>query len=71
MKYPDHVRLLEAEEPTLARAVAEFSTLEHVLNWMQREGLPLGTLDLVAQDEFSHDLLVPLPDGRWLAFGLT
>jgi hypothetical protein len=33
--------------------------------------MPLDGLDVLAQDEFSHDLLVPLPDGRWLAFGLT
>jgi hypothetical protein len=47
------------------------ATLEQLLAWMQRHGLSLDAMDLVAQDEFSYDLLIPLPDGRWLAFGVT
>ncbi len=71
MEYLDYVRALEAHAPELAAEVAGLASLEGVLGWMARRGLPLGSLDLVAQDEFCHDLLVPLPDGRWLAFGMT
>ena len=39
---------------------------------MKAKGLPLAAIDVVAQDEFSHDLLIPLgTDGRHLAFGMT
>jgi hypothetical protein len=34
--------------------------------------VPLAQLDLVTQDEFSHDLLIPLGrDQGWLVFGMT
>ncbi len=37
---------------------------------MQSNGIPLDQLDLIAQDEFSYELLVP-HDGRWVVFGVT
>lgn len=46
-------------------------SLEHVLAWFPRKGIPLYTLDLVAQDEYCHDLTVPLGDGRVISFGMT
>ena len=55
----------------LVREVEALGSLERVLGWMQARGLSLAETDLVAQDEFCHDLLVPLPDGRWLGIGLT
>jgi hypothetical protein len=56
--------------PDLADRLAGFRTLEHVLDWLKAEGHPLGTLDMVTQDEYCHDLLVPIgPD--WLVFGMT
>ncbi len=71
MDYPDYVQQLAAAEPDLARELTGFTSLEHVLAWMQRRGLPATGLDVVAQDEYCHDLLLPLPDGRWLAFAMT
>lgn len=68
MDYSDYVRRLEAVDPRLAAAVGGFTSVSHVLAWL---GRPAAGLDVVAQDEFCHDLVVPLPDGRWLAFGLT
>ena len=46
------------------------SSLEKILAWMQANRLPLAELDLIAQDEFSHDLFIPWQH-RWLIFGLT
>ena len=58
--------------PELASRVEKFVTLEHVLNWLNADGYPLGRLDMVTQDEYSHDLIVPLPEsGEWLVFGMT
>jgi hypothetical protein len=39
-------------------------SLEHVLDWSRRHGLDLNQLDVVTQDEFSHEVLVPFgPNG--------
>ncbi len=50
--------------------VARLTSLEKILAWMQANQMPLDRLDLVAQDEFCHDLFVPW-QGRWLIFSLT
>lgn len=49
---------------------AELTSLEKILAWMQTNDLPMAQLDLIAQDEFCHDLLVSWQN-RWLVFGLT
>jgi len=72
MEFMDHVHLLNVADPQLAAAIGRFRTLEHVLNWPMFRGADLKSLDLIAQDEYSHDMLMPLPDGkRWLAFAMT
>jgi hypothetical protein len=72
MEYQDHVQLLAKQEPALAGEVAAFNSLENVLAWMKERGLPLGSMDVITQDEFTHDVLVPLGgDGRYLVFGIT
>jgi hypothetical protein len=42
-----------------------------VLGWMKRRGIPLGAVDIINQDEFSLDFVIPLGDGRHLVFGIT
>jgi len=70
MTFAESVADVRGRRPDLADRVASFRTLEHVLDWLKADGHPLGTLDMVTQDEYSHDLLVPVgPD--WLAFGMT
>lgn len=50
--------------------LAPLTSLEKILVWMKEQSLDLGVIDLIAQDEFSHDLLVPVA-GRYAVFGLT
>ena len=50
--------------------LAELTSLEKILAWMQANQLPMDQLDLIAQDEFCHELLVPW-QRRWVVFGLT
>jgi hypothetical protein len=72
MEYTADIATLGQDDATLATELAGFHTLENVLNWMKGRGLSLATLDLVTQDEFTHDVLIPLDDrGRWLVFGIT
>jgi hypothetical protein len=71
-KYPDHLDRLRPTHPELAAELAPYRTLERLLPWLRRRGQELATLDLITQDEYSHDLLVPLgPSGEWLSFGMT
>ncbi len=53
--------------------VTDFSFLtsvERILAWMKENDLPMQELDLIAQDEFCHDMLVPWRE-QWIVFGLT
>ena len=49
-------------------AVQAHSTLERALAWFFSQVPPLAPEDLVAQDEFSYDLLVPYHGGLYLAY---
>ncbi len=72
MEYGDYVTALRATEPELAAEIAGFHGMESVLRWMNARGLPLAGMDLVTQDEFAHDVLIPLDgSGRHLVFGVT
>jgi hypothetical protein len=72
LEYPDYVQGLKDRHAELANELAPFHTLENVLGWMKARGIPLSSLDLVTQDEFHHDVLIPLgTDGQFLVFGIT
>lgn len=71
MPYPDHLAALAAADPTLGAEVARLRNVEGILKWAPGYGVALAGLDLVQQDEYSYDFLVPLPDARWLAFAVT
>ena len=71
MQYCDHVNQLRIKDPQLADVLGGITSLEQVLSWMQVSGIPLTSIDVLAQDEYSHELFVPLPDNRWLVFGMT
>jgi hypothetical protein len=44
-------------------------TLEEVLRWARPRGHAL--VDVVAQDEYTNDVVLALADGRWLVFDTT
>lgn len=71
-EYADYVAALGEVEPALASELAGLRSLQSVFAWMTRRRLALGTVDVVTQDEYCHDFLVPLgPDGRHVVFGIT
>jgi hypothetical protein len=72
LEYADHLSRLRETDTDLACRLEGVDCLEKVLAWLQRSGLSLTGLDVLAQDEYSHDFLIPLGDqGRWLVFGMT
>jgi hypothetical protein len=63
---------LRDKAPDLAAEVQELRGLGGVMAWMARRGIPLARVEIVQQDEFSLDFLVPLaPDPRALVFAVT
>jgi hypothetical protein len=69
-EYPESLNELGSINPDLAAQIGPFRTLEHVLDWMKREGHSLSALDMVTQDESCHDLIMPI-GSDWLVFGMT
>jgi hypothetical protein len=70
--YAAYVGALRAVAPEVAGEVGAFTGIGQVLDWMQRKGLNLRTIDFVSQDEFEYDFLLELGEGgRRLAFGVT
>lgn len=70
MEYPECISVLQIAHPALADRIACFTNLEHILNWLTAENYPLGSLDMITQDEFCHDLLIQKGDD-WIVFGMT
>jgi hypothetical protein len=72
MEYGDYFQALADEHPGLATELAGVRGLASVLSWMKRRGLALECVDIINQDEFSLDFVIPLePEGRCLVFGIT
>ena len=71
MDYRQHLSNLAAADPALAAQVEPLRNLEQILGWLSRAGVAMAAVDLVQQDEYCYDVLVPLPDRRWLVFGVT
>jgi hypothetical protein len=66
------IAMLSQCDRELAAEFAQFTSVRDVVNWMLRRAMPLESLDVVAQDEFSHDAVVPLgDDGRYISFGMS
>jgi hypothetical protein len=47
----------------------DLRTLGDVLDWARAQGL--GRPEVVTQDEYTHDVVLPWRDGRWLVFDTT
>lgn len=69
--FNDFANLTEAERGALRREVAPHEGLDQVLAWARSRSPAVRPLDVIQQDEFTHDVLVALPGGRWLVYGTT
>ncbi len=55
----------------IEEAVAQHQILDDVLRWGRRQMPPREIVDVVVQDEFSHDVIFPYEDGLYLVYGTT
>jgi hypothetical protein len=63
---------LGEQAPDLAADVQSLHGLGGVMAWMTTRGIALAQAEIVQQDEFSLDFVVPLaPEPRWLVFAVT
>ena len=69
--FRDYAGLGAEEHARLARVVAGHQDLLDVFAWGRVQSPPAHPADLVKQDEFTHDVLMPYTEGRWLVYGTT
>ena len=67
----DHAGLAPDEFAKLALVVEAHRGLDDVFAWGRRQSPPVHPADVIKQDEFTHDVLVPLESERWLVYGAT
>lgn len=67
----DFAGLQPHEREELAHMVAEHRGLDDIFEWGRRQSPPIHPAEVIKQDEFTHDVLVPFPKGRWVVYGTT
>jgi hypothetical protein len=67
----DYAGLGAAALATLERTFGAFTMLHHVLDWGRDSDPKVEVDEIVTMDEYTHDVLIPLPDRRYLAFDTT
>jgi hypothetical protein len=67
----DRTGLPDARFRDLQLAVADHATLERVLEWGRTQTPPRRVEEIITQDEFTHDVLVPLDNSQYLAYDVT
>ena len=55
----------------LADALAAHHTLEDALRWARAQNPALEVVAVVTQDEFTHDVVLADPKGRFLVYDTT
>jgi hypothetical protein len=63
--------LPDATFSDLRVAVASHATLERVLEWGRAQTPPRRVEEIITQDEFTHDVLVPVDNSQYLAYDVT
>lgn len=59
------------ERAELAALLSGHRTLEQVVRWTLARTPPATIADVVVQDEFTHDVIVPWTAGRYLVYDTT
>ena len=67
----DYAGLDPSEHAQIAAVVQPHRGLDDIVAWGRAQVPPVHPADVIKQDEFTHDVLVPLPSGRWLVYGTT
>ena len=71
MKLRDYAGLAPDRRAQLTALVAHHRTLEAALRHWLGQSPPVDVADVVIQDEYTHDVIVPTPDGLTLVYEAT
>jgi hypothetical protein len=69
MKLTDHTSLPDARRVSLSEALAPLRTLGDVVSWGLAQGCDIA--EVVTQDEYTHDVVLPWREGLTLVFDTT
>lgn len=64
-------RISGSDLDEIRRDLEPLHTLGDLLDWSRRLEPPVPTPEVVTQDEYTHDVLIPYAGGRWLDFDTT
>ena len=67
----DYAGLPASELREIEILVQAHRGLDDIFAWGRARTPPIHPANVIKQDEFTHDVLVPLPSGRWLVYGTT
>ena len=67
----DYAGLSRDEWTRLDTITAAHVGLDDIFAWGRQQDPPVHPADVIKQDEFTHDVLVPLPGSHWLVYGTT
>ena len=67
----DRAGLTPSELEALARELAPLTMLDQVIAWAGRQEPRASVLEVVVQDEFTHDVVIAFRRALFLAFGTT
>ena len=69
----DYAALPPVEAERLRALVAGQRTLAEVLRWAATQSPPRAIAEIITQDEYTHDVVLPLDPARplWLAYDTT
>lgn len=70
MRLMNRAGLSDQELGHLRHEIAALTTLERVVRWGFSKLPPVDVADIVVQDEFTHDVVVPW-EARYLVFDTT
>jgi len=71
VKVENRAQLEPGEFARLDANLTAQRSVRHVLDWLSRHEPPLRMEDMVTQDEFSHDILVPYEKQLYLVYDST
>jgi hypothetical protein len=71
MQIHDFAGMTGEEREALARVLATHESLDDVFAWGRTQSPAVHPEDVVIQDEFSYDVLVPYAEERWAAYATT
>jgi hypothetical protein len=71
MQIHDFAGMTGEERQALSRVLETQESLDDVFAWGRTQSPPIVPEDVVIQDEFSYDALVPFTEQRWVVYATT